>query len=469
MATLTVKVLMTPRPQLLSASVLLIAALALPARGQYLETVISLGHGAQDILWNPTSNKVYTANYDNTVSIINGATNEVITTLATPEGPFEPAWNSVTNKVYVVCSDANRVVAIDGQTDAITANVALPGWPGPAAYSAASNKLYVSLDDGRVSVIDGNADTLIRTVRVQSYGGLLLLWHPLTNRVFCSTDCDTIAVLDCASDQVLSKIPTGFGGGGFIWDRCYNPVNGFAYFGGAGGVLALTAEGDSIITRVPGYVYGLCAVPFPNKLYLDGWHLDDQVGVLDCNTNTVSDSIMLCAGPMACDTVQGKVYVSYVSTSDSLGVVDARTDSVILSMPCPAAPRNGVCWNSTNSRAYFATQDTFIYVVRDTTTGIAEQPTPETRIASMLASPNPFIASVELSGGSKSEPPAELCVYSRTGERVALLHPAETRAGRWRCAWDGRDDLGRAVPAGVYFVRSAGLVTRSVVKTTSSH
>jgi YVTN family beta-propeller protein len=364
--------LRTPLP--LAASVLLLAALVVPARGQYLETVINLGHGAMEILWNPTSNKVYTANYDNTVSIINGATNEVITTLPVSDNPGNLVWNPTANRIYVACGE-NRVVAIDGWTDALTADIVLPGYPSQTAYSVTSHKLYVGLDDGRVSVIDGNADTLIRTVRVQSDGDLLLLWHPVTNRVLCSTTCDTIAAVDCATDQVVSKIPTGYGGEGFIWQSCYDPVNGLAYISGWGGVLVLTPEADTVIARVQGYVGGLCVVPFPNKLYLDVWHMEGRIGVLDCSTNAVSDSILLCAGPMACDAVRGKVYVSYVSTSDSLGVVDARADAVVAALPC-SDTRNAVCWNSTNSRAYFATQATVIYVVRDTTTGITEASEP---------------------------------------------------------------------------------------------
>jgi len=46
--------------------------------GQYVETTILVGALPADVLWNPTSSKVYVANgQSHTVTIINGATNQV--------------------------------------------------------------------------------------------------------------------------------------------------------------------------------------------------------------------------------------------------------------------------------------------------------------------------------------------------------------------------------------------------------
>lgn len=358
----------------ISFAALILALAATAGHGQFLETVISLGHGALRILWNPASNKVYTANYDNTVSIINGATNAVIATLPVPDNPGKLVWNSTTNRIYVACGDGRRVAVIDGWTDAVVSTIVIPGSPTQAVYSTISNKLYLGLDDGRVTVVDGTADTVIRTVRVQTDGYLLLLWHPLTNRVLCSTDYDTIAALDCATDQVVSKIPTGFGGGGFIWNWCYNPVNELAYVGGWGGVLVLTAEGDSIITRVPGYVSGLCFAPFPNKMYLQNWRDEYRLGVLDCDSNTVTDSIAVYGDAMVCDIDRGKVYASFRSGAHPwVTVLDPKVDTVIHTFVCTPA-LGDICWNETDGRVYVIQSDLQLYVFRDTTTGIAERP-----------------------------------------------------------------------------------------------
>ncbi|MFO7650669.1 MAG: YncE family protein [bacterium] len=396
-------------------------------QAQYLETVVDLGRNAHGLLWNPVSNKVYTSNSDNTVSIIDGATNTLIATVDVPDYPGALAWNPHTNKVYCACVDDRRLVAIDGETNAITANIALPGCPSQAAFSRTSNKLYVGDDDGRVTVVDGRADTVLRTVRLQQNGDLLMVWHPTTNRLLCSSAFDTLLALDCAGDTLVARVPTGSPGGGYIWCVQYNPASGFVYVGGWRGVLALTPACDSVVARVPGYVYRLCAVPLPDKLYLDRWHDQFRIGILDCGSHTVLDSILLCQGPMVCDPVSGKVYVSYLGLHDSLGVIDARADTAIAMIPCSGAG-NDVCWNATNSRAYFATNSHLVYVVRDTATAVAE---PQVQAVSRRPSTTSVVPV-----GSEWASAETGCLLDPCGRRVA-----EVRQGL---------NLLCGLPAGVY-------------------
>ncbi|MEO0077765.1 MAG: hypothetical protein ABIK86_02025 [candidate division WOR-3 bacterium] len=72
-----------------------------------------------------------------------------------------------------------------------------------------------------------------------------------------------------------------------------------------------------------------------------------------------------------CDTVRAKVYCVN-EYQDNVRVFDARADTLIKTIPlgrCPA----GVCWNRANSRVYITDgMDNVVYVIRDTTTGIAE-------------------------------------------------------------------------------------------------
>jgi serine protease AprX len=53
----------------------------------------------------------------------------------------------------------------------------------------------------------------------------------------------------------------------------------------------------------------------------------------------------------------------------------------------------------------------------------------------------------------RSEGPIHLDVFNAGGTKVRLLAEEVATAGRHRVIWDGRDDLGVEVPAGVYFFR----------------
>jgi len=71
-------------------------------------------------------------------------------------------------------------------------------------------------------------------------------------------------------------------------------------------------------------------------------------------------------------------------------------------------------------------------------------------------SPNPFASRTELGFTAPAEGRVRIAVFDAEGRRVALLADGDVRAGLHAVAWDGRDDGGRAMPAGVYLVRLAG-------------
>ena len=88
--------------------------------------------------------------------------------------------------------------------------------------------------------------------------------------------------------------------------------------------------------------------------------------------------------------------------------------------------------------------------------------------ANMLApaSPNPFVASTDLSFTLTKPGSVELVIYSVDGRRVATLEDGTLAAGPHRVTWSGTDASGRAVRPGMYFARlrsAAGISPRTVV------
>ncbi len=344
---------------------------ALSAHGQYLETTIPVGDTPTYVLWNPASNKVYCANtQDHNVTIIDGETNQVIAVVEVGEYPFRLAWNSRENKVYCVCSEDNKVAVIDGVGDTLLRMPRVRDWPYSMAYSATTNKLYVACDDNdRVAVLDAGPDTIIKHIDIRGAGRLL--WHPVSDRVFCYTnaDADTIKVIDCVTDEIVVRMPLSTAGYP-LGDWCWNPVSNLVYLPSRYVIYVLTPEGDSVVAEVPVYASQLCAAPFPNKLYAlgDGW-----VHVIDGATHVVSESLRVGGFELLCDTVKGKAYCVDLH-QEKVHILDACADTLIDSIPLGRYPL-GLCWNRTNSRVYIADcMDDVVYVIRDTTSGIAEEP-----------------------------------------------------------------------------------------------
>ncbi len=66
--------------------------------------------------------------------------------------------------------------------------------------------------------------------------------------------------------------------------------------------------------------------------------------------------------------------------------------------------------------------------------------------------PNPFNPRTTILFRTSAKGPAELCIYDVAGRRVKTLHQGPTEAGLHTLAFDGRDDEGRALPSGIYFL-----------------
>jgi hypothetical protein len=67
--------------------------------------------------------------------------------------------------------------------------------------------------------------------------------------------------------------------------------------------------------------------------------------------------------------------------------------------------------------------------------------------------PNPFSSTTSVPFRLREDGRATVEVFDLAGRRVARLADGPRSAGEHAVAWDGRDDSGRPVPAGVYFCR----------------
>jgi len=78
--------------------------------------------------------------------------------------------------------------------------------------------------------------------------------------------------------------------------------------------------------------------------------------------------------------------------------------------------------------------------------------------------PNPLPAAGDVSFEVPRAGHVTACVYDLAGRRLATIYRGSLPAGPQRLGWDGRDDAGRAVASGTYFVdvRTAG--TRGTAK-----
>ena len=375
---------------------------------------------------NPLSNKIYTSNYiANTVTIIDGATRQIIATRSVPGEPIFLCLNTVSNRVHCWGWGSSRLAIINGVTDSLKRLTIPHGGPSAFAYNATSNRLYVGCDNGYVVVVDGAADTVLYEVNLgTSWPIINMLWNPATNYLFCAVGQDSMFVVDCQTDEVRARWnvqPYG------AW--CYSPVTGRVYTASANTFWALSPHGDSILATIPRGSEWLCAVPFVDKIYISsGW-----VYVLDGSTNVIVDTIPTGGGAMVCDTSKGKVYAAR-------GLVfDARADTLLTTIPLPAFSPYGICQNPLDGRVYVTDQHgDSVYVLRDTMPGIEESHEPQAASSKSMAT---VVRGVLVLQGDRTQ---------NTGHRAELLDISGRKVKELR---PGANNVSGLAP-GVYFVRA---------------
>jgi YVTN family beta-propeller protein len=117
-----------------------------------------LGSVAEAVAVNEATNRIYVTDAQmNLISVVDGATNEVLASICTERESRAIAVNPVTNHVYATLGGS--VIVIDGVTNAITDKIDVGGVAPGLATDSLNDRLYVgsfteyTYADGKVSVI----------------------------------------------------------------------------------------------------------------------------------------------------------------------------------------------------------------------------------------------------------------------------------------------------------------------------
>jgi hypothetical protein len=145
-----------------------------------------------------------------------------------------------------------------------------------------------------------------------------------------------------------------------------------------------------------------------------------------------------------------------------------NTNRLLLYTPSTAAPGSSIShWDTsalpnllmepTSSPSLYSQVDMTRHALRDlgwfagsTITGVGDG---TKGLPRLMSNPNPFDGATTVSFGLERSGPVQLAVYGVDGRRVRRLIGWSLEAGPHSIAWDGRDDSGRRVPAGMYLFR----------------
>ncbi len=121
----------------------------------------------------------------------------------------------------------------------------------------------------------------------------------------------------------------------------------------------------------------------------------------------------------------------------------------------PTGTANPVFHHRVTFKAYPGSIVDIDGVAMSAPTGVTES-VPSTAAYHLSATPNPFNPSTRIRYTIPEAASLLLTVHDVSGRKVATLAQRHHEAGEFVTTWDGRDDAGREVSSGVYFMRMEG-------------
>ncbi len=335
------------------------------------------------------------------VVVIDRASGLVTHRIPTGEYPVSVAFSADGTFALVSCRDSDRLDIVDTAGYTVTGNLAIPGTylgPGNLALDAVSGRFYlVEWYDDLLYEIAADASAILRQASVGDN-----LWQ-----VVVAPDGETVYVTDRGSDQLRAVELTGLSESGAVG------------VGNDPWGLDITADGVTL---------AVCCED------------DNSVQVIDSAT-LVPTWIFLPADadPRDLDILDatGIAYVAggSVTGDDPVYLVDLASATHIETFLLPGANVNTVAVQAQ---------------VGGTQTASLPAPAVSPKLG---AYPNPFNPRTNLHISLDRATSLRLSIHDARGRHLRTLADGRFEAGDRSFSWDGRDDMGRTLPGGLYLAR----------------
>ncbi len=304
---------------------------------------IPMGAAQSGIAVNVATNRIYVATADTGVSVINGSTNAVITTVGVVS-PRGIAVNPNTNRIYVTSPNSDSVAVINGSTNTVTATIAVGQRPMGVTVNPVTNRVYVAnMDSDSVSVIDPAANAVTTTIPLLvdiAPSGIDA--NSATNRIYVRDQAGSTSVIDGATDTVVATLSTP----GTLTGIAVNSTTNRVYTGILNGNLAVidgatnTVAGSVVIGATPG---GIAVNPSSNRIYVASGGAG-VITVINGATGAVDGTVTTGGSPfeVAVNRTTNRTYTTNPGSGEVAVIADdaaqsGQTTSVNV-LPAPPAP-----------------------------------------------------------------------------------------------------------------------------------
>ena len=197
---------------------------------------IAVGMQPRRLALNSVTNRIYVPVADDPVTshiaVIDGNTNTIVAsiTLANPSHfPFKLAVNETTNRVYVT-SLQGSITVVDGANNSIIATIAGGSLPFGVAVNPVTDRIYVSnLGDQNISVLRGSTNAIEPNVFIGLLSNVVAA-NRVTGRVYAASTGNLLSVVDGRlTSPTYNTVLSSVGSFSGSTDVAVNPNTNFIY------------------------------------------------------------------------------------------------------------------------------------------------------------------------------------------------------------------------------------------------
>jgi len=348
--------------------------------------------GSGEIAVDESLNRILTSSLlDRRTSIIDGATNSVITTIPSTQIPSDVALDPVTHRAYVA-NQLSFVQKIDVSSAMLSATIVTGAETGIGVVNPNNHLFYIGRTVVTADVQFFNQSGASGTVTGFPHGNgryRLTAINRQTNRIYVANDLSNLAgdifslpgfvsVIDGATNAVIDNIEVGNQPSGICVNEATNQiyvVNAGFGVGFSSGITVIDGAANTPTNAdtsafAPGatFILNVVANETTNKIYFQvnsGAQLN--IGVLNGATG-VAIPLPAALGPVsaiAVNKVLNRVYVVSGSTG-LLHVLDGTTDTEIatLTIGSPSSVSDNIAVNESTGKVFVSnlTDDTLVVI-----------------------------------------------------------------------------------------------------------
>jgi YVTN family beta-propeller protein len=276
-------------------------------------SIIPVGIHPIGVSVSPDGSIVYITNIgDISVSVINTATNTVSAIIPVGNNPKGVSVSPDGSKVYVANENDNTVSIINTATNTVSATITVGTNPFGMCVSPDGSKVYVAnFSDSTVSVIATATNTVSATITAGNSPDGICVSPDGTKVYVANYGGNTVSVINTATNTVSTTIPVGNNPYGLS----INPNGTNLYVANHGdntvSVIYTATNILSATITVGNYPYGISISPDGTKVYAAN-EADNTVSVINTATNTVSATITVGNRPYSF----GNFISTYTITTD---------------------------------------------------------------------------------------------------------------------------------------------------------